>query len=359
MSAIIQPMIIVIIAGGSGTRLWPLSTSDYPKQLLVLLGENSLIQNTVRRAKAITDEVYILPDVSHAHHIRDQLPDIDDDHIIVEPGRRGTANCIVAALAYISKRHDEDEPVAFLWADHHIRDTEGFVRSFQTAAEVSKREGKITLIGIEPTHAATGFGYIKRDGEIDSKFNVHNIEAFKEKPDFETAKKYVKSGQYLWNCGYFVGSVSTFVAEMDRCAPELKANFHKLEQISDLTSSEYKETYLALKNEVIETALIEKSKDLAVVSATFDWKDLGSFKDLHEVSETDERGNHSRGNHIYEEEVDNTYIRNEVDKPVVVIGLDNIVVINTPEGVLVARKDLSQNVKNAVKRMEADREIKL
>jgi len=344
-------MVVVIIAGGSGTRLWPLSTPDFPKQILKLTNDKSMIQNTYDRAKRLGSEIYIVPDVSHAHHVRAQLPELDDEHVVVEPGRRGTANCIVAALAHIAKRHDHDEPIAFIHADHHIRDIEGFSQSFETAAAASKRQNAITLIGIEPTFPATGFGYIERDGVVEDKLGAYRVESFKEKPDFNTAKRYVASGRYLWNCGYFVGSVNTFVAEMGIYAPDLRANYEALLAL-DAAGEEYAKTYASFTNEVIDVALIEKAKDLIVVPASFDWMDIGSFKDLHEASETDELGNHFRGGNIYEDEVENAYVRNEEDKPVVVIGLDNVVVINTPNGVLVARKDLSQKVKDAVKRME-------
>lgn len=348
-------MIVVIIAGGSGTRLWPLSTPDFPKQLLSLTNEKSMVQNTYERAKTIADEIYVVPDISHAHHIKAQLPELDEDHFVVEPGRRGTANCIVAALAHIAKRHDHDEPVAFIHADHHIRDVEGFARSFKLAAKISDERKEIALIGIEPTFPATGFGYIERDGAVDEKANIHRVESFKEKPDFDTAKQYVASGRYLWNCGYFVGSVNTFLQQMQEYAPELKANYQQLLDL-DEQSEQYADTYLAFQDEVIDIALIEKSKDLVVVPASFDWMDLGSFKDLHEANESDEHGNHFRGGNIYEDEVENAYIRNEEDKPVVVIGLDNVVVINTPSGILVARKDLSQKVKDAVGRIQKAKE---
>lgn len=351
-------MIVVIIAGGSGTRLWPLSTPDYPKQLLKLTNDRSMVQNTYDRAKKMTDKIYVVPDISHAHHIKAQLPELSEDNFIVEPGRRGTANCIIAALAHVSKKHDADEPVIFLSADHHIRDSEGFVRSFELAADISAQKGIITLIGIEPTYPATGFGYIERDGELDERANIHKVESFKEKPDFETANEYVRSGNYLWNCGYFVGSINTFLAEMDLAAPSLRSNYDKLIAIADNTSDEYTNTYLSFENEVIDVALIEKAKDLAVVSASFDWIDLGSFKDLHDANQSNAQGNYLHGNAVYEDEVENAYIRNEEDKPVVVIGLDNIVVVNTPNGILIARKDLSQKVKDAVKRIEEDQKGK-
>jgi mannose-1-phosphate guanylyltransferase len=343
-------MIVVIIAGGSGTRLWPLSTPDFPKQLLKLTNDKSMVQNTYERAKRLGNEIYVVPDISHAHHIKAQLPELDDDHFVTEPGRRGTANCIVAALAHVAKRHDHDEPIAFLSADHHIRDLQGFVKSFKVAASESKKRKEIALIGIEPTFPATGFGYIERDGEVEGSRAVYHVESFKEKPDFNTARRYVASGNYLWNCGYFVGSVNTFLNEMNDHAPTLKANYDALLKI-DEGSKEYAQTYLGFDNEVIDVALIEKTKNLLVVPGSFDWVDLGSFKDLHEANESDEMGNHFRGEGIYEDEVENAYIRNEESKPVVVIGLDNVVIINTPNGILVARKDLSQKVKDAVKRM--------
>lgn len=315
-----------------------------------------MVQNTYDRAKLMSDKVYVMPDISHAHHIKEQLPELSDENFIVEPGRRGTANCIVSALAYISKRHDKDESIVFLSADHHIRDTEGFVKSFILAGEMSSKYKEIALIGIEPTYPATGFGYIERDGEIEGQVNVHSVESFKEKPDFVTAKKYIASGKYLWNCGYFVGSVNIFVAEMEKNAPELKSNLDKLAAIEDTTSQEYADTYLSFENEVIDRALIEKAENLAVVSANFDWMDLGSFKDLHTANESDEKGNHMRGNNIHSDEVENAYIRNEEsNKPVIVIGLDNVAIVNTPEGILVARKDLSQKVGDIVKKMNAEK----
>jgi mannose-1-phosphate guanylyltransferase len=346
-------MITVIIAGGSGTRLWPLSTHSNPKQLLKLTNEKSMVQNTYERAKRLSDDVYVVPDISHADALKAQLPELGEDHFVVEPGRRGTANCIVAALAHISKRHDHDEPIAFIHADHHIRDVEGFVHSFEEAAEASVRRSEIALIGIEPTYPATGFGYIERDGELEDAEGTFRVQSFKEKPDFETAREYMSSGRYLWNCGYFVGSVSTFLSEMERYAPELKTNFDQLNTIEDQKSEEYKNTYLSFENEVIDVALIEKSKSLIVVPAGFDWMDVGNFKDLHEANASDEQGNHFRGENVHNIEVENAYVRNEEpEKHIALIGVDNIVVVNTPTGILVARKDLSHRVGEIAKKIQ-------
>jgi len=346
-------MITVIIAGGSGTRLWPLSTSNYPKHLLKLTSERTLLQSAYDRARKLGETIYIVTEASHASHVREQLPELPDDAFLIEPGRRGTAHCIVMALDIISRKHDRDETIAFIHSDHHIRDIEGFARSFRTAEKVSSENKEITLIGIEPIYPATGFGYIERDGVIDEDGGVYNVETFKEKPDFETAQRYVESGNYLWNCGYFVGSVNTFLEEMRSSAPELLSSYEKLAAVGEITSKEYNETYLSLDNQVIDVALIEKASKLAVVSARFDWMDVGSFKDLHDVVVRDEQGNYFHGDGINLLDVENVYVRNEENKPIAVIGLDNVVVVNTPDGILVARKDVSHRAGEVAKKLQS------
>ncbi|HSW92102.1 MAG TPA: sugar phosphate nucleotidyltransferase [Candidatus Saccharimonadales bacterium] len=347
-------MITVIIAGGSGTRLWPLSTPAYPKHLLKLTGDRTLLQTAYDRASKLGDTIYIVTEASHAHHVREQLPELPEEAFLIEPGRRGTAHCIVFALDVISRKHDHDEPVAFIHSDHYVRDIEGFARSFAVAGETSTQYNEITLIGIEPTFPATGFGYIKRDGVLDVNGSVYDVEAFKEKPDYNTAQKYLKSGKYLWNCGYFVGSVNTFLNEMKASAPDLQASFDSLAAVEKPGSDEYQQAYLALGNEVIDVALIEKATKLAVVSASFDWMDVGSFKDLHDAVSRDEDGNYFHGEAIHPLDVENIYVRNEEEKPIAVIGLDNIIVVNTPEGILVARKDVSHRTGEIAKKIQSN-----
>jgi len=343
-------MIIVIIAGGSGTRLWPLSTPDYPKHLLKINGDGrSLLQQTYDRSRKLTDTIYVVSDHSHIEHVRQQLPDLPQEAFIVEPGRRGTANCIVAALSCISKGHDQQETIAFIHADHYIRDNEGFVHSFHLAERVAIKANRIVLVGVEPDRPATGFGYIEKGGLLEGQTLTYNVKSFKEKPDYQTAKSYLKSGNYLWNCGYFLGSLATFLASMEQYAPELAGHYQKL-----LTApqEDYETTYLAFKPEAIDYALIEKVPDLLVVPATFDWMDLGSFNDLSKAVTSDGQGNYLKGTNIETEEVKNSFIYSEEDKPIAVIGLDNVAVVNTPHGLLVTRKDLSQRVGDVSKRLE-------
>ena len=162
-------MITVIIAGGSGTRLWPLSTSTQPKQLLALTSERTMVQQAYDRARKLGDTIYVVTEASHAGALRAQLPELPDEAFLIEPGRRGTAHCIVFALDYINRHHDQTEPIAFIHSDHNVRDTQGFAHSFDTAARVSNECGCITLIGIESTFPSTGFGYIQRDRVIDAR----------------------------------------------------------------------------------------------------------------------------------------------------------------------------------------------
>lgn len=347
-------MITVIIAGGSGTRLWPLSTSNFPKHLLKLTGERTMLQTAYDRAARIGNTIYVVTEASHSDHVREQLPELPESAFLIEPGRRGTAHCIIYALDVIARTHDHDEPVAFIHSDHHVRDIGGFARSFALAAKVSQSNNQIALIGIEPTFPSTGFGYIERDGVVNDNTGIYNVESFKEKPDFETAKKYIESGRYLWNCGYFVGSVNTFLNEMRLSAPDLLKSYEKLSAIKTVGTDEYNNAYLALDNQVIDIALIEKAKSLAVVSASFDWMDVGSFKDLHDVVPQDEDGNYFSGKNIHSIDVENVYVRNEEDdKPIAVIGLDNIVVVNTPDGILVSRKDISHRTGEVAKKLQS------
>lgn len=347
-------MIICIIAGGSGTRLWPLSTSAYPKHLLKVNGDtNSLLQNTYERAKQLTDNIFVVTEDGHAKHIFEQLPELPKDRFIVEPARRGTASCIVTALCHVSTNYGDDEPVAIMYADHYIRDIVGFAHSFRIAETVSEESNRLVLVGVEPNHPSTGFGYIRKGSIYDEERLVYEVHSFKEKPDYNTALSYVRSGHYLWNCGYFIGSVQAFKDKMAQYAPELLGNFHKLKNAKN--EDQANEIYLSFENEAIDYALVEKVPDLLVVPASFDWMDLGSYGDLHKAVGLDEAGNYQKG-YVELDSVENSYIENHEDKPVAVIGLDNVVVINTKDGILVTRKDLGQKVGEIAKKI-AKREV--
>ena len=344
-------MITVIIAGGSGTRLWPLSTSSNPKQLLKLTNERSMVQNTYDRVKGMSEAIYVVPDISHADALKAQLPELGEDNFVVEPGRRGTASCIIAALAHVVKRHGEDVPIAFVHADHHIRDTQGYIESFNVAAKYAVEHNRITLIGIEPTYPATGFGYIEK-GEVIEEGHLWLVEQFKEKPDFETAQQFISSGKFVWNCGYFVGMGKSFLAEFSQHNPQRVADYKAL--VAAETPEAYKEAYLSSENDAIDYALMERTENLQVIPASFDWRDVGNFNDVHEANQLDESNNFRMGDNIHDVEIENSYIRNEEpNKHIAIIGLDNVVVVNTKDGLLVARKDVSHRVGDIAKKIQS------
>lgn len=342
-------MIIAIIAGGSGTRLWPLSTHDKPKHLLSLTTETSLLQNTYSRAKLLTDNIYVVPEASHADQVAKQLPELEAHKIIVEPARRGTASCIMLALAHIGQYHAADEPVVFMHADYQITDNQLFAKTVEVAAKSCVREQAITLIGLKPTYPATGFGYIEtadRLPDVDNR-ELYRVSTFKEKPDLATAKSYIKSGNYLWNLGLFAAPTAVFERETELNNKALYENYQQLKQNikqpQDITP-----IYLKMESQPIEPALIEKSKNIIVVPGEFDWLDIGSFFDLHKVLKQAD-GNTQKGN-VTLVECEDVMVHGG-DKPVIAIGLSGVVVVDTPDGLLVCAKEKSQLVGDVVKQL--------
>lgn len=342
-------MVSVIIAGGSGTRLWPLSTHEYPKHLLKLTDDKSLLQNTVDRALRLTskEKIFVMPEASHSSHVIEQLPEIAKSNFLIEPARRGTASCVAWALVEIKKRGLTDEPIVFLWGDQLIHNTDGFVASVLRAGEVSADQKKIVFMGIEPTYPSTGFGYIHKGKALENWVNVFELKTFKEKPKADMADKYFASGDYLWNIGNLVGCVNVFEQKMKAQAPQMWSRYKKL-----LESDNPTKTYLGLDSIALEYELSENMIDALVMAGNFDWVDLGSFKDLHDISTQDSNGNYINGEFIELDGTTNSYVRNESKIPIAIIGLDNVVVVNSPNGVLVSNKNFAQKVGDIAKKLQ-------
>jgi mannose-1-phosphate guanylyltransferase/mannose-6-phosphate isomerase len=345
-------MIVVIIAGGSGTRLWPLSTKDYPKHLLKLTSERSLLQNTYDRVRDLSENIFVITEKSHSKYVIRQLPKLRRRNFLIEPARRGTASCVVLALAEIRRRKLPDQAILILWADHLIQDRKKFAASVRDATGLAEKEKQPVFLGVEPTFPSTGFGYMQKGKKI--KKDVFELRQFVEKPNKKAAEHYFKSKQYLWNTGYLAATLSTLERELKAHAPRLWNDYQAL-SITYLPMSR-KKIYLNFFSEALEYALSEHIPDALVVPGKFDWADVGSFHDLHGVSKQDKTGNHTSGENIELENVSDSYVRNESEIPVALIGVDNVAVIVTENGVLVTNKAHAQKVGDISKRLQSDKQ---
>ncbi len=346
-------MIPVILSGGSGTRLWPLSRPLYPKQFLALHTDKTLFQETVSRLKHLgsLDPIVVCND-EHRFIVAENLRDIGcaAQNIILEPVGRNTAPAIAAAALVAMK--DGDDPILIvLPADHIIENLD----AFGSAVEIAKRladEGRLVTFGITPTEAHTGYGYIELGKSLET--DVHEIADFKEKPDQETAEEFVKSGQYLWNGGMFCFRASSFLAELEKLQPEL------LEQVKNAVDKSKvdldfdrldKDAFEKCLDISIDYAVMEHTKNGVVVSLDAAWSDIGAWDSVWNVSAKDVNGNVCKGDVIVRDSKDNLiYSQNKL---VSVLGVEGLVIIETQDAILVADKNNVQDVKKIVDTLKA------
>jgi mannose-1-phosphate guanylyltransferase/mannose-6-phosphate isomerase len=344
----IQP---VILAGGTGTRLWPLSRELYPKQLLNLTEDNSLLQATIQRVMSLPDMSPPMVVVGEEHRFltQNQINELDIPEqlrIILEPVGRDTAPAICAAAVDAQTRLLENTVLLVLPADHLISNQQAFQEAVAEAKKLAE-SGFLVTFGIIPHSPETGFGYIK-------KGTGHEVLSFVEKPDLETAKKYLAQGNYYWNSGMFAFSLKTFFKEMKSHAPDTCSSMEE-----SVNKGQSDEPFFRLERNSMEAceclsidyALMEKSDRVAVVPVDMEWNDIGSWQALWNVSEKDTSGNVVHGDVILED-VHNSLIRSE-NRLVVGVGLNNTLVVETADAVLVAPMDRTQEVKKIVPRLKA------
>lgn len=315
-----------------------------------------MLQNTVTRASKVTSDIYVVTEASHASEVAKQLPQFSSDQIVVEPARRGTAACFVLGLARVAATHQKDESVVFIHADHHIPDVDKFATAVRAASSAAASTRSIALVGVAPSYPATGLGYIQTGNQIgqEEELPVYRVKAFKEKPSFDVAKRYLKAGTYLWNQGLFAAPIEVWTQEFKDFAPD------HYQALTELTGKDaVKDIYLRLENNAIDYVLIEKTPQLVVVPALYDWADIGSFRDLHKVL-AGEHGNFLKGN-VHQIDCEDCMIH-ATDKPVIAIGLSGIVVVDTPEGLLVTTKEQSHLVGELSKQLakeQAEKKAKI
>ena len=348
----------VIMAGGGGTRFWPLSRHTMPKQLLNLSGRDRMINETVDRIAAIADksDIFIVTNV-------DQVPGMQAavtvtgrvaaDHILAEPSARNTAACIGYAAMEILKKYGDGIMTIFP-SDHFIRDQKAFEEVLKYACNVADSEDCLVTLGIEPTFACTGYGYIRYDRGEGSGLSASKVLEFKEKPDSETAKKYVESGNYAWNSGMFVWKASVILDRMRELLPDV---YSCIERIGDAmgTPDEKKvigEVYPTIPSISIDYGIMEKASDVRVISADMGWSDVGSWDNLGEIYDEDVDGNVFAGDHLA---IDTKGCITYSEKRLITtIGVSDLIIVETEDAILVCDKNRAQDVKLAVERLKEE-----
>ncbi|MBI3901611.1 MAG: mannose-1-phosphate guanylyltransferase/mannose-6-phosphate isomerase [Nitrosomonadales bacterium] len=340
----------VILSGGSGTRLWPLSRTALPKQFLPLVSEQTLFQETVQRLTGIPDRAapMVICNTEHRFLAAEQLRDIATSplSLILEPFGRNTAPA-VAVAAFTAQSYDADAVLLVLPADHLIRDVAGFHAAVRNAVELAEQDQLVTF-GITPNEPATGFGYIER-GTVLSIAGTYSVARFVEKPDLETAQRFLATGDFFWNSGMFVFKASVYLDELQRCSPAIYTAAQQAWQGStrDLDFCRLDETaFAACPSDSIDYAVMEHTRSAAMVAVDIGWSDIGSWSSLSEVSAKDAQGNVLRGD-VYVREAGNCYVRAET-RMVAAIGVKDLVIVETADAVLVMHKDAAQDVKHTV-----------
>lgn len=339
----------VILCGGSGTRLWPLSRNGYPKQLLPLVNNQySMLQDTIMRISSMADcaSPVVICNEIHRFLVAEQLLSIDVSKptMILEPVGKNTAPAIAIAAMQVMEVHP-DAVMLVLPADHSIKKPTEFQRVIKEAETLALQNYLVTF-GITPVRPETGYGYVKKADKLAVGYRV---EKFVEKPDAATAKKYVESGDYCWNSGMFMFRAKNFLAEMKLHAPDI---LKECEKAFALMSKDLdflrlnKESFSACRSESVDYAVMEKSKNVAMITLDAEWSDVGSWDALWEVKESDENGNVVQGD-VYLDGVSNSYVH-AGERMIAVVGVSDHVIVETADAVLVAHKDHCQNVKAIV-----------
>ncbi len=345
----------VIMAGGVGSRFWPRSKEKTPKQLLKIFGENTMIQDTVERLNGVVENenIFVITNKIQRPEILNQLPQIPQENIVEEPFGRNTAACIGLASVIISKK-TKDGVTIILPADHIIRDVNAFHNTLKTAADFAFDSKGLVTIGIVPTRPETGYGYIQIDeqGVADNIFKVYT---FAEKPNYATAVRFLESGDFFWNSGMFIWRTDVILDEIKQHMPELYEGLKEIE--NDYGTPNYESTlnnvYGKLRSISIDYGIMEKSQRVFLTKGEFAWSDVGSWEEVYQLSNKNDDGNASVGT-VYTEMTVDSYIYSP-EKFAAVIGVDNLIVINTKDALLICRRDQSQDVKKVVDHLKINK----
>jgi mannose-1-phosphate guanylyltransferase len=347
-------MNIVLMAGGGGTRLWPLSRKNKPKQFISLGGGKTLLELAYERVCKISDSahVFVATVKEFSDTVHSLLPQLPAKNILLEPHRRDTAPAIAAAAVRLALKGYEQEPAAFMWSDHIFTNEEEFIRDARAIPLVlEKNPQAVVVMGHVPASAETGLGYIEAGEKLADFNDVYRVKSFKEKPARATAEQYVTAGNYFWNMGAVSASPHYLLEELRKHKPQLMEGIDQfkaaLEQGNNVAADKMYGTISPIS---IDYALLEKTTPIYVVTGDYGWSDVGSWKAIQEL--IGNRGDHMpRGHHIHVDS-HNNFIYNTTEKAVSLIGIDNTVVVVTDDAILVTDQDHTQKVKEVVSRLE-------
>lgn len=343
----------LIMAGGSGSRFWPLSREKNPKQLLNLSGNDVMINETIDRTKGITDvnNTIIVTNESQGNLlkklIREKYDDFNVEHVLNEPSKRNTAAAICYGAFYLNKEYGECIMCVYP-ADHFIKDEVKFNTTLKKAIELASKKDYLVTIGINPTFPSTGYGYINFDIDEELMDDCYKVEEFVEKPNFNKAKEYVDSKEYLWNSGMFVWKTSKILQDFKRYLPKI---YNRMEDIfnyygTDEFEEKLKKYYSKIQSTSIDYGIMERSDDVAVVFGDFEWNDVGSWDVLGSIYKTDTNGNVKKGDIIEFDSENSIFYSNK--RLITGIGLKNMIVVETNDSILVCPKERAQDVKKIV-----------
>jgi Mannose-6-phosphate isomerase./Nucleotidyl transferase. len=346
----------VVMAGGKGERFWPKSRIKMPKQFLKLYGDKTMIQQTVDRLKRLMpiENIFVVTNIDYAGLISDQIPELPTGNILIEPMGKNTAACIGLAALH-TERLDRDSIMVVVPSDHVIKDEETYLGVLKTAIEKAKSGNNLVTIGIKPLHPETGYGYInfrKITHEILNNNPVHKVERFVEKPDYDTAVKYVESGDYLWNSGMFIWKTSTILNAIKEYLPQLYSALNVIRENFDSDELEkiLYEEYSKLESISIDYGIMEKAKNVYVVPGDFGWDDVGSWTSIERLYEKDENGNVIKGNVVSVDTKKCIITGNE--KLIATLGIEDVIIVDTEDALLICSKDKAQNVKEVLKELK-------
>lgn len=340
----------IIMAGGVGSRFWPVSTPEFPKQFHDMLGTGeTLIQKTFTRLSQLIpkENILILSNEKYCDILKEQLPMITDEQIVLEPDMRNTAPCILYASMKIKKKNP-DAVMIVAPSDHWIEDEMQFISNLQRSFDVCEREETLMTLGILPTFPNTGYGYIEFD-KLDSR-PIKKVVQFREKPDYLTAKKFIQARNFLWNSGIFIWSVSSILKAFQKYQPEMYDLFASGDATynTELEKSFIAENYSKAENISIDYAVMEKAQQVFVLPATFDWNDLGTWGSLYDKLPKDANENAMVNGKLFVENASNNVVRTNPNKMVVIGDLDDYIIVDKDDVLLIYPKKKEQEIKQIV-----------